>query len=72
MCITDDDREAILHAVGTFRLGAPIMTDDIRLACSVDGHPIKHVNGTELVHAMLLRCDDMGRSYARTVYGRRW
>lgn len=49
----EQDCRAIYDAVHSFRRGAPILLDDIRFACRVDGHPIDHINAYYL--ALYLR-----------------
>lgn len=46
--ITPADFDAIIAAVGSFRIGAPMMIEDIRLACWADGHLLTHLTGREI------------------------
>lgn len=52
--ITPSDFDAIIAAVKSFRAGAPMMIEDIRLACWADGHPLTHLTGREIA-AVLAR-----------------
>lgn len=73
--ITPEDRSAILAAVGTFRMGAPILTDDVRVACAVDGHSIRHIPGPHLAKIIQERCDPAEGPYGRKDFHswkRRW
>lgn len=75
MQATPEDRAAILQAVGTFREGAPILADDVKLACAVDGHPVAHLPTKVIAHIMRQRCDPHDGPYGRKDYHswiRRW
>lgn len=50
--MTPQDRDAIVDAVHSFRPGSPIVIDDVRFACAVDGHSIGHLVTHEVVSVM--------------------
>lgn len=52
----DQDVEAILSTVGTFRLGSPIVIDDIRFAAKVDGHDLSHLKSGDIAEILRVRC----------------
>lgn len=52
--IAPADFDAIVAAVRSFRAGAPMMIEDIRIACWADGHPVSHLRGGEIA-AVLAR-----------------
>ena len=74
--VSDEDERFIINLVGTFRMSAPIMLDDIRFAAQIEGHPIDKINGTTLSSIVAKRCDvivyagDHPKSYHK--YVRRW
>ncbi len=54
--IDDSDRLAIHSAARSFRKGAPIIVDDIKFACRVDGHPVDHINGHYIAQCLSEIC----------------
>lgn len=48
MKATMEDRLAIRRAVFSFREDAPMTSEDIRVACAADGHPLDHLNGLNI------------------------
>ena len=55
--IAAEDRDAVIAAIGTFRMGAPILVDDVRVAAAADGHPIRHMDKFAISECMKERCD---------------
>lgn len=51
-----DDREAIIRAIHSYRPGAPISLMDVRIACGMDGHSIKHIPKNELASIVRSVC----------------
>lgn len=70
--VSEEDREAIIDAIGTFRIGSPIITFDVRIACHVDGHDISHVKPWELESCIRERCDSISVPHMQSSYYRRW
>lgn len=50
--ITPADFDAIIAAAGSFRIGAPMVIEDIRIACWADGHPVSHLRGGEIASVL--------------------
>lgn len=46
--MTPRDREAVMVAAMSYRVGAMMSVYDIRVAAAVDGHPLDHVDGREI------------------------
>lgn len=55
--MNQSDREAILHAIRTFRIGAPLLLSDVRFACWADGHDIRHIPSKSMPSVMRELCD---------------
>lgn len=56
MNLLHSDRMAIVAAVQSYRKGAPMTLEDVRIACAMDGHPINHVNRSVLASFMRTFC----------------
>ena len=46
--MTPEDREAVMAAAMSYRVGAMMSVYDIRVAAIVDGHPLDHADGREI------------------------
>ena len=77
--MTPEDREAVMAAAMSYRVGAMISVYDIRIAAAVDGHSLDHVGGCEIaavlkhggLRSVTLDGPTEGRSIAATGSGRR-
>lgn len=55
--MTPSEEEAIILAARTFRIGAPIVVDDIRFAARTDGHDLGHIGGKDIANVLRTICD---------------
>jgi len=66
-----NDQEAILTAIGSFRMGAPITAVDVRLRAAESGHPLPHM-GRKFALYMSARCDSVAHKSGYASWFRRW
>lgn len=63
----------ILDTIGTFRMDAPIQTDDVRFASRCDGHDLSEVSPKQLTEVLKMRCTPHSRPmHYPTVWTRDW
>lgn len=54
--VSDMDRSAIIDAIHSYRPGAPMTLNDIRIACRLDGHPVDHIDHTVMASIVRRVC----------------
>ena len=64
----------ILDTIGTFRMGAPILPDDVRFASMCDGLDLSDVSPKQLTEVLKMRCTPTPDRYANnaTAWMRKW
>lgn len=73
MTATPSDVMAIHRAIDSFRMGAPIQSDDVRFASKMDGHSLDHLLSIDISVVMAEYCDRVPRTdvHAYALYCRR-
>ena len=65
--------DSIIDTVGTFRIDAKIVIEDVRFAATVDGHDLSGISGSEMARIMRARCDPIRENDNHFSYWvRRW
>lgn len=73
MTLSYADRSAIVSAVKSYRRGAPMTLEDIRIACALDGHRIDHIDRRSLSHFVRMFCSvENGRNGIHDYRVYRW
>ena len=69
--MTPEDSAAVLAAARSYRPGAPMTIDDIKVAARLDGHPLDHVGGQE-ISGVLRRAGARCISLPKAGHTRHW
>ena len=62
------DRQAVHAAVRSYRPGAPISLEDVRIACRMDGHPVDHLSRSTLSSFVREVCEPEEGRYGASDY----
>lgn len=60
-----EDMQIIDDAVASYRVGAPIIIEDIRIAARADGHDLSHVSGYEIAAYLRTICKPVHKAHLR-------